>query len=80
MKNQVVFGWSVKWRSHNRLDGTTEHFMGGHAAVFCSREAARIYIRDKYGYIKTRPDLQLEPHGWKMPIPVKVKIVMSEVA
>lgn len=76
----VAFGWAVKWRSKNHLDGTTVHFMGRHVDVFSSREAARIYIQDKYGYIKTRPDLQQEPHGWKMPIPTKVKITMSEVA
>lgn len=76
----VAFRWAVKWRQKNSLDGTTEYFIGRHKNVFTSRNAARIYIQEKYGYIKTRPDLQQEPHGWKMPIPVKVKIVMSEVA
>lgn len=77
--------WGILWRSDNKLDGKQEHFLWDRypnrasvPLVFSTREQARAHIRIKYGYIKNRPDLQKEPHGWKMPIPVRVRIVVEE--
>lgn len=42
--------------------------------LFRTRSEAREWIEKEYGYLRTRPDLQAEPHGWKMPIPVRVVI------
>jgi hypothetical protein len=74
--------WALKWRSECRLDGRTEHLMlFGHygqqhwPAVFMTRSAARAFREEKYGYIRRRPDLRREPHGWKLPSIVKVKII-----
>lgn len=47
--------------------------------TFATRQAARAFIRDRYGYIATRPDLRAEPHGWRLPIPVRIKITVAEV-
>ena len=51
-------------------------------AVFESRDAAREFIKSKYGYIagSPRPDLRREPHGWRMPVAVKVVVAVKEVA
>ena len=81
--------WAIKWRSENRLDGKTEHLMGRHhpsmpkvpdhlagytKIVFSTRQGAREFIREHYGYIRERADLRREPHGWKMPVPVQVTV------
>lgn len=77
--------WGILWRSNNKLDGKREYFLWDHypnrasvPIVFRTREQARKYISINYGYIKNRPDLQQEPHGWKMPMPVKVHIVVEK--
>lgn len=73
--------WAPKWSSTNKLDGHREHLMLWHQwlgfdrpAVFTTRQACREFISDHYGYIRNRPDLKREPHGWRMPVAVKVKI------
>jgi len=86
--------WAVKWRSENALDGKREYLLGrffykhpevppcvaGHStAVFRTREAAREHVREVYGYIKSRPDLRAEPHGWKTPQVVKVEVSVNEI-
>ena len=86
--------WAIKWRSENRLDGKREYLMGrfhardsivpgfmrGHRTmVFETRAEARAYMRKHWGYIANRQDLRREPHGWKSPIPVKVKVMVKEI-
>ena len=85
--------WAVKWRSWNALDGSRAFLLGrfGHNAeapahlagyittAFGTRAEARKWIKENYGYIAQRHDLQREPFGWKMPIPVKVKVKISEI-
>ena len=86
-----MMAWAIKWRSENRLDGKTEHLMGlwpdysrlanvsgYHRAVFRTRQQARDFNNKHNGYIRNRPDLQREPHGWKMPIVVKVSVTVAE--
>ena len=85
-----VKAWGVKLRSQNNLDGKTEHLLGcaseavqtvrlsGYrTAAFKTRQQAREYIDNHYGYIKLRPDLRAEPHGWKMPIVVPINIIIE---
>lgn len=71
------FAWALMWRSRNALDGLTEAMLGNGKTVmlFQTRSEARIEANIKFGYIKTRPDLRTEPHGWRMPKPIRVKIV-----
>ena len=86
--------WGIKCRSESYLDGKREHLSGrfglgmpsvpshlaGHKTmVFETRALARAFIDVHYGYIRKRPDLRREPHGWKMPIPVKVTVEVKEI-
>jgi hypothetical protein len=68
--------WAVLWRSENKLFGKTEYLVcdNGLPKVFATREEARLYINTGYGYIRHRKDLQQGPHGWKVPVVVRVKI------
>ena len=69
--------WGILWHSENKLNGVTEHLIHKDCfpCLFHTRREARDSIQSNFGYIKNRPDLRLEPHGWRMPRPVKVKIV-----
>ena len=70
--------WAIQWYSRNRLDGETRHFMWGcgFPLLFRTREKAREYISDHYGYIRTRQDLRSEPHGWRLPRAVRVEVIL----
>jgi len=71
--------WAALWRSKNKTDGARTHLIyhNGKLSVFNSRRHAREHIAREYGYIATRPDLQAEPHGWKMPVAVKVTVTLN---
>jgi len=66
------FGWGVLWRQKNKLDGVQDRLLFG--KVFRTRSKARCWIEENYGYIRNRPDLRAEPHGWRVPLAVKVKV------
>ena len=68
--------WAAQWRSRNRLDGYTRHLCYENClpVLFHTRKECRKFIESRYGYIAERPDLQEEPHGWMMPLPIKVTI------
>ena len=74
MKNHPIL-WAANWRSCNELDGRKEHIIYENLlpALFRTRQDCRDFIKQKYGYIAERLDLQEEPHGWMTPIPIKVK-------
>lgn len=67
-------GWALKWRSKNRLAGKTEYLFGD----FKTRAEARQHRDKEFGYIRHRPDLRCEPHGWKLPAVVRVRIIVTE--
>ena len=71
-----VLRWGILWRSKNLLEGKSQHlcFSNGMPYLFHPRREARAKISEEWGYIATRRDLRREPHGWRMPIPVRVKI------
>lgn len=70
--------WGILWRSQNRLDGKTERLVGGvPPVVFQYKREAASYIKEHYGYIANRADLRVEPHGWRMPKPVRVRLVRA---
>ncbi len=48
--------------------------------TFLTRKAAREWAEKHFGYIKGRKDLRIEPHCWRMPRPVRVKVTVEEVA
>lgn len=68
--------WGGLWRSENNLDGkrTSLLFENCLPVLRNTRQEMRDYIKKRYGYIAHRPDFKVEPHGWKMPIPVRVEI------
>jgi hypothetical protein len=74
--------WGVLWHAENRLDGITEYLCRNEdthlPALFLTRAEAREYISQRYGYIKARPDLRAEPHGWSIPRAVRVEIKPEE--
>jgi hypothetical protein len=86
--------WTIKHASDNKLDGYRESFegvfrvgeerpprhMAGHTtALFVTRQEARDYLAKHYRYLRKRPDLQAEPHGWRIPQVVKVTVTIAEV-
>jgi len=68
--------WGVVFHSDNKLDGHREHLICENClpALFLTRSEARKFREENYGYIKRRPDLRAEPHGWKWPRIVRVNI------
>ena len=73
--------WGVEWHSKNRLDGDQRAIMWENCLplMFPTRQLARDYIVRKYGYIRHRADLRREPHGWRMPQAVRVKVIVRRV-
>ena len=68
--------WCALWQSNNKLDGKREHLLrvGYIPIIFRTKKLCKQWIDGEYGYIKTRKDLRVEPHGWRLPKPVKVKV------
>lgn len=81
--------WAVMKRSVNNLDGDrsylagryygnpTPEFEGCEKLLFTTRKAARDFIEEKFGYIRERQDLRCEPHGWRVPKPVRVCVSIA---
>ena len=75
--NDTAKCWGARWRSENRLDGQREYLLSegnGFPVLFRTRAKARLWIEYHYGYIRTRPDLCADPHGWRMPVAVRVEV------
>jgi hypothetical protein len=75
--------WAVLWRTKNALDGERESFLCSptlpqRVRLFETRREARAYIAANWSYLRERPDLRAEPHGWRMPIPVRVKVTICQ--
>jgi hypothetical protein len=68
--------WAAQWHSKNQLDGDKKSIIYEdlYPKLFRTRAACREWIKEKYGYIAEREDLRAEPHGWRMPQPVRVEI------
>ena len=74
--------WGLLFRSNNKLDGYKEHLIrhwrsaetlcNCDPVLFKTRQQARDSRDQEYGYLRNRPDLKTEPHGWRMPLVVKV--------
>jgi hypothetical protein len=67
--------WAVQWHSRNRLDGDSRFLMW--TPLFRNRRECRAYIDREWGYIRSRPDLRAEPHGWWVPKAVRVIIALA---
>ena len=73
--------WGVVWRSANRADGQRCHLLGDGLGVrtFATKRDAAAYISQQYGYIAKRADLRREPHGWFLPVAVRVRVRVEVV-
>jgi hypothetical protein len=71
--------WAAQWRSKNKLDGERSYIMRDRCLpkLFYTKKECSDWIVDNYGYIAKRKDLRNEPHGWRMPKPVKVKVELT---
>jgi hypothetical protein len=68
--------WAAEVVSVNRLDGRRSHLAheGLVPRLFPTRAECRAFIDARYGYIRDRPDLQREPHGWRVPRAILVRV------
>jgi hypothetical protein len=71
-----IVRWGLEFRSCNRLDGNRSHIVMRDCmpALFHTRQEARAYAAECFGYIRDCADLRREPHGWRMPVPVRVAV------
>ena len=67
--------WAVRWR--NVGFSPSEHILyeDRMPVMFRTRAEARAYIDQKFGYIRTRKDLRTWPHCWRIPQPIRAKVV-----
>lgn len=72
--------WAAEWCSKDKIDGERKHIINENCLpkLFKTRREARLFIKEKYGFIATRPDLRSEPHGWRMPRVIKVDVIPQE--
>jgi hypothetical protein len=88
----MSYRWAVEWQQKNKLDGETAQWMaryfrhprdpiytGCSLALFATRQQAREWVWEYYGYIAKRPDLMAEPHGWKTPKIYKVRLELVKL-
>lgn len=77
---RICSAWAALWQSENKLNGKKRYIIHRDLlpALFKTRKQARDYIEKRYGYIRSRPDLQSEPHGWRMPKAIRVTITPNE--
>lgn len=71
--------WAIEWHSVNKLNGDQRMLLGGIDGLFKTRQAARAHIEEQWGFLRDRPDLHAEPHGWKMPRAVKVRVTIAKI-
>lgn len=88
----IRFGWSVRVASGPKnFDGVIYSHLsvvwdtpdGGWVSpagvFFKTRSAARAWLGEHYGYMRTRKDLKTYPHDRKMPRVVRVKLTLEEI-
>ena len=70
-----IVRWSLLWQ-----DRSDPHLIYGDAVpvLFMTRQEAREYAAERFGYIGRRPDLRRAPHHWRMPIPIRVEVAPWE--
>lgn len=65
--------WGALW--HSKGD-TPNHLIRENLfpVLLKTKKECQEWIKERYGYLKTRPHLRRAPHHWRMPRPVKVKL------
>jgi hypothetical protein len=75
--SMTIIRWGAEGQNRNRANVAQRYLLCGAdllPALFRTRREARAWIEREYGYIRRRPDLRAEPHGWRMPVAVRVEI------
>ena len=72
--------WGLKWRSQNHAQGRSEHicWLGDSPTLFRTRREARAFQHKQYAYIRTRRGFKAEPHGWKLPAIIRIRVTLEE--
>ncbi len=80
MKNLTRICWGAIWNQKTKLGGAQHHIIHHNylPALFTTKKEAKEFIKHHYGYIAKRKDLRHEPHGWRMPKIVKLKISVTK--
>jgi hypothetical protein len=71
--------WAVLWSGASADGNPYFIFEESRPAEFRTRNEARQFITEQYGFIRRRPDLRRPPHSWRMPRAVKVRVTMEEM-
>jgi hypothetical protein len=63
--------WAALWRAAGE-----EYLIhrSGLPVLFYTRQAARDWIKENYGYIAKRKDLRAPPFCWRMPTAIRVRV------
>lgn len=82
LRPKSLEAWAIQHRSRNSVDGETTWLEGctdeqTRTLLFATKAAASTYIAKEHGYIARRPDLLAEPHGWTVPVPVRVTVTVA---
>jgi hypothetical protein len=74
-KLESAIRWGVRWR--NTGVSPAEHIMYENRlpVLFRTRSEARAWIDQTFGYIRKRKDLRSYPFCWRIPQPIRVKVV-----
>lgn len=70
--------WGAKWIQRGKWADEHIMFENRLPVIFRTRKEAREWIDRRYGYIRERKDLHSEPHCWRMPVAVRVKVEIAE--
>lgn len=70
--------WGIIRITKGGIDGDTERLMYSNYRdgwlIFRTKRECKEYIDEHWSYMKTRRDLRVYPHGWRLPKPVKIEI------
>ena len=66
--------WGAKWIQRGKRAEEHLIFENRMPALFLTRREAREWIEKRYGYIRNRKDLRSDPHYWRLPVAVRVKV------
>lgn len=73
------YAWAAEWYSCSKHSGVSRYLIreSGVPVLFRTKQLAKEWIDKHYGYIRHRESLRREPHGWRLPRPVRVEIKTS---
>lgn len=79
LRENHILRWAIVWNSRS-TSGPERYFIWNDICprLFRTRRDAREFISEHYNYIKTRRDLRIKPHCWRLPKPVRVEVTITE--